>query len=426
MKLYADILKARIATNIDKVTTSILIDDASLLPTLSPGQYFIAKLTNGYNVENVQCTSVSSNTLTVVRSSLSYSFKKYDKCIISIDPYGYDISSGGGGAVASVNGQTGVVVLDLDDITDGSTNKAFTSSEKTKLSGIESGAEVNDVDSVNSKTGTVVLTQDDIGDGSTYKQYSSTEKTKLSGIASGAQVNTVTSVAGKTGVVTLTADDTPDGTTNKAYTATEKTKLSGIASSADVTLTALAGSLTAVTVATNDKVIIQDTSNSNAVSTVTTQAVADLCLNTNVPMARAYRGTSDQTFTQNTATKIQLNTEDFDTNGWFDSSTNYRFTPLLAGRYLVILNMFVSFSGGGSISDQTQITPYVYKNGSSYASFVARTSGTSAQTASGVTVVSMNGSTDYIEMYGLLQVGTNLVFTTSSQGNNMTIIYLGP
>jgi hypothetical protein len=32
-------------------------------------------------------------------------------------------------------------------------------------------------------------TQDDIADGSTYKRYSDTEKTKLSGIASGANVN---------------------------------------------------------------------------------------------------------------------------------------------------------------------------------------------------------------------------------------------
>lgn len=46
------------------------------------------------------------------------------------------------------------------------------------------------VDSVNTKTGTVTLNQDEIPDGTTYKQYSQTEKTKLTGIATGAQVNT--------------------------------------------------------------------------------------------------------------------------------------------------------------------------------------------------------------------------------------------
>lgn len=48
------------------------------------------------------------------------------------------------------------------------------------------------VDSVNTQTGAVVLDQDDVGDGTTYKQYSDTEKTKLAGIETGAQVNTVT------------------------------------------------------------------------------------------------------------------------------------------------------------------------------------------------------------------------------------------
>ena len=45
------------------------------------------------------------------------------------------------------------------------------------------------VDSVNTQTGDVVLDQDDILDGTTYKQYSLTEKNKLAGIAAGAEVN---------------------------------------------------------------------------------------------------------------------------------------------------------------------------------------------------------------------------------------------
>lgn len=45
------------------------------------------------------------------------------------------------------------------------------------------------VDSVNSQTGTVVLDQDDISDGTTYKQYSATEKTKLGHISVTQAVN---------------------------------------------------------------------------------------------------------------------------------------------------------------------------------------------------------------------------------------------
>jgi hypothetical protein len=53
------------------------------------------------------------------------------------------VSGGGGGAVDSVNGQTGVVVLDQDDIADGTTYKQYSLTEKNKLAGIQAGAEVN-------------------------------------------------------------------------------------------------------------------------------------------------------------------------------------------------------------------------------------------------------------------------------------------
>lgn len=46
-----------------------------------------------------------------------------------------------------------------------------------------------------------------IGKGLSTEDYTTTEKTKLSGIEEGAQKNTVTSVAGKTGAVTLAASD---------------------------------------------------------------------------------------------------------------------------------------------------------------------------------------------------------------------------
>lgn len=56
---------------------------------------------------------------------------------------------GVGDGVTSVNGQTGVVVLDADDISDTSTSHKFTSaSEISKLAGIESGADVTDAANV--------------------------------------------------------------------------------------------------------------------------------------------------------------------------------------------------------------------------------------------------------------------------------------
>lgn len=61
---------------------------------------------------------------------------------------------GGGGAVDSVNGQTGVVVLDADDIDDTSTtNKFVTSADLTKLSNL-SGTNTGDQTSIVGITGT--------------------------------------------------------------------------------------------------------------------------------------------------------------------------------------------------------------------------------------------------------------------------------
>lgn len=56
---------------------------------------------------------------------------------------------GGSGAVDSVNGQTGVVVLDPDDLDDtATTNKFTTAGDISKLAGIETGADVTDATNV--------------------------------------------------------------------------------------------------------------------------------------------------------------------------------------------------------------------------------------------------------------------------------------
>ena len=68
-----------------------------------------------------------------------------------------------GGAVDSVNGATGDVVLDSDDIAEGSSNLYYPSEDADKLAGIEEGAEVNAVTSVSGKTGAVSLSSSDVG-----------------------------------------------------------------------------------------------------------------------------------------------------------------------------------------------------------------------------------------------------------------------
>ena len=56
---------------------------------------------------------------------------------------------------------------------------------------------------------------------------------------------------------------------------------------------------------------------------------------TNTPAFSVYRN-GTQSISHNTYTKVQYNTENFDTDNTFDNSTNYRFTPAFSGKsYLV-------------------------------------------------------------------------------------------
>lgn len=85
---------------------------------------------------------------------------------------------------------------------------AFTDAEKLKLSGIATGAEVNAVDSVNTQTGAVVLDADDISDSTTTNKFTTaSDISKLAGIEAGAEVNAVDSVFGRTGAVTAQSGD---------------------------------------------------------------------------------------------------------------------------------------------------------------------------------------------------------------------------
>jgi len=104
-------------------------------------------------------------------------------------------------------------------------------------------------------------------------------------------------------------------------------------------------------------------------------------------------------------TKIQFNNKDFDTNTCY-STTNYRFTPTVAGYYQIT----VSFSVG-SFTGSTQ--PIIYKNGSPwmYGTY-PNTSAASPNWAYLTGLVYCNGSTDYIEAYSYCTT------TATSQANS--------
>ena len=111
----------------------------------------------------------------------------------------------------------------------------------------------------------------------------------------------------------------------------------------------------------------------------------------NMPAFSVY-GSALVTMSQNTFTKVTFDTEDFDTNNNFASS---RFTPTVAGYYQIeaFIYFSVTATGGGFAS--------IFKNGSRYCD------GTNFNSTNGndiiatiAAVVYMNGSTDYIEIFG--------------------------
>jgi len=117
----------------------------------------------------------------------------------------------------------------------------------------------------------------------------------------------------------------------------------------------------------------------------------------------------------NTQTKIAANTEIFDTNSNYDT-TNYRFTPTVAGYYIVTL--FTTIYTG---TNQTSFTKRVsiYKNGAVYkeAGFDGNFAyANNNHTMSITSLVYCNGTTDYIEGYALIGVAGNLI-GGAPQGN---------
>jgi hypothetical protein len=98
--------------------------------------------------------------------------------------------------------------------------------------------------------------------------------------------------------------------------------------------------------------------------------------------------TGGQNFTNGTATKIQFGTEEFDTNNNFDSTTNYRFTPTVAGYY--------QFTGGTGCPSTVNMFLTFYKNGSEFKR--GQAAATAGQVLSSA-LIYCNGSTDYVELY---------------------------
>jgi len=121
----------------------------------------------------------------------------------------------------------------------------------------------------------------------------------------------------------------------------------------------------------------------------------------NYPAFEAYLS-ANIVVTNNVVAKIPINTEVFDTNGYYDNTTNYRFTPLVAGKYMV----YASAYGFADLANNLEsVRIYIHKNGSIYRGtyFSNTTNGSYSKTPYVHAMIDMNGSTDYLEAYALVE-----------------------
>jgi len=124
----------------------------------------------------------------------------------------------------------------------------------------------------------------------------------------------------------------------------------------------------------------------------------------NYPAFQAYLS-ADQTLSDSTTTKVQYNTEVLDTNGYYDNSTNYRFTPLIAGKYFVyVINSCISASSTQLVT----VYNYIYKNVSVVAYSSHGNAGSYGRRAAPFVslIIDMNGSSDYLEGFAHIDVTT--------------------
>jgi hypothetical protein len=116
------------------------------------------------------------------------------------------------------------------------------------------------------------------------------------------------------------------------------------------------------------------------------------------------------------ATKLVLNLEEWDTNSNYDSATNYRFTPTVAGYYLITGSMFMS------AATTSRVGVAIYKNGSEHAwqfmSGVTSSGGANPQVS---TIVYANGSSDYFELYAAQDAASSV----NASNNNVLTWFSG-
>jgi hypothetical protein len=154
-------------------------------------------------------------------------------------------------------------------------------------------------------------------------------------------------------------------------------------------VTAITGHTAETSIADGDTLLIHDAS-ASALRKMTKANFVSGIGGTNTPAFLAYPS-SDQSIANATQVVVAFNTEVFDTDNCYDTST-YRFTPNVAGKYFVYAQ-----TASNNTDDFDAWETQIYKNGTSGTALAF--AGVRHENKDGMhssVVVDMNGSSDYL------------------------------
>ena len=140
------------------------------------------------------------------------------------------------------------------------------------------------------------------------------------------------------------------------------------------------------------------------------------------PAFEAYLS-ADTSPSNDTFTKIAANTEVYDTDNAYDNSSNYRFTPQVAGKYFVYVG-----ASATSVNNMYSTIINFTKNGSGYKEAIFQNGTNSSYPLNKLTptlcgVVDLNGSSDYIESNVNIQTHNGSSITL--EGGSVKFTYFG-
>ena len=179
--------------------------------------------------------------------------------------------------------------------------------------------------------------------------------------------------------------------------------------------TIITGQTAEATIATDDTILIHDTS-ASALRKMTRANFVSGIGGANTPAFEATKNAVQYGVTLNSDVKITYETEIFDTAGNFASS---RFTPTTAGKYFVYCNQRIITQNNSTL---VRTILKLYKNGSQYqnvmSDFNLSTNYLRATANHVSAVVDMNGSSDYLEIYGYIENSDTATTNTGFHQSN--------